>query len=161
MSRQGIADYLVVPPKAGREPRAGHAHRETFPVKMWQRYASPVWMTTSGIDSEGFAVPCDPTADNADKGGIDQQDTLNARSAREHDDERHLCPLQLEVIRRAVRLWSNPGDVVWSPFAGIGSEGVVALDMGRKFIGAELKESYWKQAVANLRASTAQLRLGV
>jgi hypothetical protein len=161
MSRQGIPDYLIVMRKPGDNPKPVTHTEQSFPVETWQRYASPVWMTTGGVDSEGFAVPCDPTADNSDKGGIDQQDTLNARSAREHDDERHLCPLQLEVIRRAVRLWSNPGDVVWSPFAGIGSEGVVALDMGRKFIGAELKESYWKQAVANLRGATAQLKLGV
>src|SRR6202453_5068607 len=66
------------------------------------------------------------------------------------NDERHICPLQLEVIRRAVKLWSNPGDTIWSPFAGIGSEGFVALEMGRKFVGSELKRSYWNQCVRNL-----------
>ena len=73
--------------------------------------------------------------------------------AREDDDARHICPLQLEVIRRALKMWSNPGDVVLSPFAGIGSEGYVALQEGRKFIGAELKASYFKQASANLKSA--------
>jgi len=75
---------------------------------------------------------------------------LQKTSAREEEDERHICPLQLEVIRRALRMWSNRGDTILSPFGGIGSEGYVALQMGRKFIGCELKESYWKQACANL-----------
>lgn len=82
---------------------------------------------------------------------IDPSDTLQRESAREHADERHICPLQLEVIRRALRLWTNPGDEVVSPFAGIGSEGFVSIQEGRKFIGIELKESYFAQAVANLR----------
>ena len=77
-------------------------------------------------------------------------DTLQHRSAREHDDERHICPLQLEVIRRCVRLWTNPGDVVLSPYTGIGSEGYVALQEGRRFVGAELKTSYYQQAARNL-----------
>jgi DNA modification methylase len=85
---------------------------------------------------------------------IDPNDTLQYRSAREHDDERHICPLQLEVIRRGVRLWSNPGDTVLSPFAGIASEGVISVELGRRFVGAELKGSYYKQAVANLRAAS-------
>jgi DNA modification methylase len=81
---------------------------------------------------------------------INPSETMQRESAREHDDERHIAPLQLEVIRRAIKLWSNPGDVVWSPFAGIGSEGYVALEMGRQFLGTELKRSYWQQAKANL-----------
>jgi hypothetical protein len=76
-------------------------------------------------------------------------------SAREHEDERHICPLQLEVIRRGVRLWSNPGDVVLSPFAGIGSEGFVAIQEGRKYVGVELKGSYYGQAVLNLKAASS------
>jgi DNA modification methylase len=84
---------------------------------------------------------------------INPSDTLQYQSAREHDDERHICPLQLEVIRRGVDLWTNPGDVVLSPFAGIGSEGHVSLQMGRKFIGIELKESYYQQAARNLQAA--------
>jgi DNA modification methylase/superfamily II DNA or RNA helicase len=126
MSRQGIPDYLVTmrAPGVNAEPIA-HT-REEFPVSLWQRYASPVWMD------------------------INPSDTLQHRSVREHRDEKHICPLQLGVIRRALLLWSNPGDLVLSPFAGIGSEGVVALEMGRRFVGMELKESYWTQAKANL-----------
>lgn len=129
MSRQGVPDYLVTMRKPGdnTEPIA-HTHEE-FPVELWQRYASPIWMD------------------------INPSDTLQHRSAREHEDERHICPLQLEVIRRAVKLWSNENDLVWSPFAGIGSEGFVALEMGRRFIGSELKRSYWNQAAKNLAAA--------
>ena len=87
---------------------------------------------------------------------INPSDTLQYQSARDHDDERHICPLQLEVIRRGIRLWTKPGHVVASPFAGIGSEGHVAMQMGRKFIGAELKESYYRQAARNLEAATIQ-----
>jgi DNA modification methylase len=81
---------------------------------------------------------------------INPSDTLQYRSAREHDDERHICPLQLEVIRRGIALWTNPDDIVLSPFMGIGSEGYVALELGRKFVGIELKRSYYEQAVKNL-----------
>jgi len=126
MSRQGIPDYLVTMRKPGDNPERVSHTSEDFPVKLWQNYASPVWMD------------------------INASDTLQKESAREHEDERHICLLQLEVIRRAVKLWSNPGDVVYSPFAGIGSEGYVALEMGRKYLGSELKRSYWTQAVANL-----------
>jgi len=153
MSRQGIPDYLLMfrTPGANPEP-VSHTH-ETFPVDLWQRYASPVWATTNGkVDDEGFGVCADPSADGEDQGGIRQTEVLQYRQAREHDDEKHVCPLQLEVIRRAVRLWSNPGDIVWSPFMGIGSEGVVALQMGRRFIGAELKGSYYESAVRSLEA---------
>jgi DNA modification methylase len=84
---------------------------------------------------------------------IDASDTLQKESAREEKDERHICPLQLGVIRRAIELWTNPGDVVLSPFAGIGSEGYVALEEGRKFVGVELKMSYYAQAERNLRSA--------
>lgn len=127
MSRQGIADYLVTMRKHGENPERVTHTSESLPVSVWQRYASPVWMD------------------------IDPSDTLQRKSAREDEDERHICPLQLEVIRRAVELWTNPGDEVFSPFAGIGSEGYVAIQQGRRFFGIELKESYFKQAVANLR----------
>ena len=126
MSRQGVPDYLVTMRKPGENPeRVGHTPEE-FPVQLWQQYASPVWMD------------------------INPSDTLQYRSAREHNDERHICPLQLEVIRRAIKLWTNPGDTIWSPFAGIGSEGYVALEMGRRFIGSELKPSYYRQSCKNL-----------
>jgi hypothetical protein len=126
MSRQGIPDYLVTMRKPGDNPERVTHTDDDFPVSLWQRYASPVWMD------------------------IDPSDTLQFRSAREHDDERHVCPLQLEPIRRALKLWTNPGDRVLSPFAGIGSEGVVALEMERRFVGVELKRSYYEQAKANL-----------
>jgi DNA modification methylase len=90
---------------------------------------------------------------------VDQTRTLNAAVAREDKDERHLCPLQLDVIERAVRLWSNPGDTVASPFMGIGSEGVTALRLDRRFVGAELKPAYFQQAVGYLEAADAQLSL--
>ena len=129
MSRQGVPDYLVTMRKPGDNLEPVSNTNDTFPVRVWQRYASPIWMD------------------------IDPSDTLTYREAREHDDERHICPLQLDVIRRAIKMWSNEGDTVWSPFAGIGSEGYVALEMGRKFIGSELKASYWRQAKRNLDAA--------
>jgi DNA modification methylase len=121
-SRGGMPDYLITFVKPG-ENQAPISHTpDDFPLSQWQEWASPVWMT------------------------IDQSNTLNVRMAKDHADERHLCPLQLDVIERAIIMWSNPGDVVLSPFMGIGSEGVVALKTGRKFIGTELKESYFNQA---------------
>jgi DNA modification methylase len=87
---------------------------------------------------------------------INPSDTLQYQSAREHEDEKHICPLQLEVIRRCLTLWTNPGDVVLSPFAGIGSEGFVSLEMGRRYVGCELKRSYYEQAVRNLQSARRQ-----
>jgi len=126
MSRQGIPDYLVTMRKPGEntEPIAHTA--DEFPVSLWQRYASPVWMD------------------------IDPQDTIEYRSAREDDDERHICPLQLQVIERAIALWTNPNDLVLSPFAGVGSEGVVSLEQGRRFVGIELKQTYFQRAARHL-----------
>lgn len=129
MSRQGIPDYVVVMRTPGENANPISHTPEEFPVDQWQQWASPVWMD------------------------IDPSDTLQYASAREDEDERHICPLQLGVIRRCLGLWSNPGDLVWSPFMGIGSEGYVALQMGRRFVGAELKSSYYQQAVKNLRAA--------
>lgn len=150
MSRQGIADYLVTMRKPGKNPEPITHTAESFPVERWQRYASPVWATQHGVDDEGFVKFCNPTRDNADRSGIDQGDTLQYTSAREDNDEKHICPLQLDVIRRAVRLWTNPNDVVLSPFMGIGSEGYVSLTEGRRFVGTELKASYYQQACRNL-----------
>lgn len=127
MSRQGIPDYLVTMRAPGEMvDRVKHDPKD-YPVDKWQKVASPIWTD------------------------IDPSDTLQYASAREHDDERHICPLQLEVIRRGIDLWTNPGDVVLSPFAGIGSEGYVAIQMGRKYIGVELKRSYYEQASRNLQ----------
>jgi DNA modification methylase len=86
---------------------------------------------------------------------INPSRTLQKDSARDQKDERHICPLQLDVIERAIELWSNPGDIIFSPFAGIGSEGFIALKNERRFIGIELKPSYWKQAVSNVKAAEA------
>lgn len=152
MSRQGIPDYLVTMRKPGENPErvAGlltdyvgddpvmnDNWNPEFPrptdavrnsINIWQRYASPVWVD------------------------INPSDTLQKESAREQADERHICPLQLQVIRRGIDLWTNPGDLVLDPFMGIGSTGYVALQHGRRALGFELKESYFKQAVANLRS---------
>ena len=87
---------------------------------------------------------------------VDQGRVLNKDGARDHQDEKHICPLQLDVIERGIELWSNPGDLVYSPFTGIGSEGYGALSLGRSFVGSELKESYAKQACANLNNINAQ-----
>jgi len=125
MSRQGIADYVVTMRKPGENPERVTKTNESFPVDKWQNYASPVWMD------------------------INQSDTLQKQSAREQADEKHICPLQLEVIERCLELWTNPDDIVLSPFAGIGSEIYKALEMGRRGIGIELKESYYNQAVLN------------
>lgn len=154
MSRQGIPDYVVTLRKPGENTKPVTKEPKSFPVERWQRYASPVWATTGEPDDEGFLRLGDREDESDPTSGINPTNTLNARRAREEQDEAHLCPLQLEVIRRCVRLWSNPDDVVWSPFAGIGSEGYVALEEGRKFVGAELKESYFKQAVQNLKAAS-------
>lgn len=135
MSRQGIPDYLVTFRRPGVNDEPVSHTAEEYPVSLWQRMASPVWHD------------------------IDPSDTLQHRSAREHNDEKHICPLQLEVIRRAMSLWTNPGDTVLSPFAGIGSEGFVSLEMGRRFVGVELKPSYYRQMVANLTNAKKQALL--
>lgn len=128
-SRQGIADHLLVFRKPGDAVKPITHTPEEFPLDDWQDWASPVWY-------------------------VDQTDVLSYREAREEKDERHICPLQLGLIERVLRLWSAPDDLVFSPFGGIGSEGYVSLQMGRRFVGAELKRSYYDQAVANLRKVT-------
>ena len=119
-SRVGAAEYLLVFRKRGDNPKPITHEPKEFPLDLWQKIASPVWMD------------------------IDQGNVLNGKIARAQCDERHICPLQLDVINNALLLWSAPEDVVFSPFGGIGSEGYCSLLKGRKFIGAELKESYWK-----------------
>ncbi len=140
--RAGIPDYLIAMRKPGENPEPVSHDKglsdfagENPPIggvqshEIWRRYASPVWMD------------------------INQSNTLQKASARDEKDERHICPLQLDVIERALTLWSNPGDIVLSPFAGIGSEGYQSVKMGRKFIGIELKASYYKQARLNLKSA--------
>jgi DNA modification methylase len=154
MSRMGIPDYIVVMRKPGEntrpvagefqyyvgdEPPAGFTMHErndgsffckpgegNTSIDVWQKYASPIW------------------------DDIKETDTLNFREGRDSDDERHICPLQLDVIERCLQLWSIPGDVVWTPFMGIGSEVYMSLKLGRKAIGAELKPSYFALAKRNI-----------
>lgn len=131
-SRQGMPEYLLIfrkwPHSEAEELQiAPVTHtKDDFPLELWQRYASPVWFD------------------------IRQTRVLNVEQARENQDEKHICPLQLDVIERAVQLWTNPGDVVFSPFCGIGSEGYESLRLGRKFVGVELKKSYFDVAKRNL-----------
>ena len=141
-SRAGLPDYLLAFRNAGEntipvthpEGLESYAGSDEMPradgIKrshnIWRAYASPVWMD------------------------IRQTNTLNAKTAREADDEKHLCPLQLDVIERALTLWSNPGEVVFTPFMGVGSEVYGAVLNGRKGMGAELKTAYYNQAVRNL-----------
>ena len=132
MSRQGIPDYLITMRKPGDNPERVTHTPDDLPVSEWQKLASPIWMD------------------------INPSDTLQFRSAREHKDERHICPLQLEVITRALRLWSNTGDTVLSPFMGIGSEGYESVRMNRKFVGVELKASYFNQAKKNIATALAE-----
>lgn len=131
-TRPGLADYLLLFRKPGDN---------AVPIKTdvsneeWIEWAQPVWMD------------------------IRETHTLNGRHARENADEKHVCPLQLDFIERCVRLWSNRGETVLSPFAGIGSEGYVAVKNGRRFIGCELKPSYWQTACAYLREVEDEMAL--
>jgi DNA modification methylase len=134
MSRQGIPDYLVVFRKPGENPDPVTKTHDGFPVDKWQQYASPVWMD------------------------INPSRTLQYMSARDPSDERHIAPLQLDVIERAIELWTNPNDLVYTPFLGIGSEVYCAVKMGRRGIGSELKPSYFKVAVDNCRAAFQELK---
>jgi hypothetical protein len=149
MCRSGLPDYLIAMRKHGEnQDMVSHAdgltefHGDNPPNKgnlsheRWRRYASPVWMD------------------------IRQTYTLQASPAREEDDERHICPLQLDVIERALQLWSNKGDVVLSPFMGIGSEGYVAVKQDRRFVGIELKQSYFDVAIANMEMAINEKRQG-
>lgn len=145
MSRQGIPDYVVTFRKLGINPEPVKGRLLEFvgqdkptaigdpqidSINIWSRYASPVW------------------------NDIDPSDTLQYRSARENNDERHISPLQLGVIRRCLQLWTNPGDIVLDPFNGIGSTGFCCLEMDRKYIGFELKKSYYDAAIKNLRSAS-------
>jgi DNA modification methylase len=126
MSRMGLPDYVVTMRKPGDcEERVTHG--DDLPVMMWQKYASPIW------------------------DDINQGRTLNKLPARDENDEKHMCPLQLDVIERCIHLWTNKNDLVFSPFTGIGSEGYTAVKMGRRFIGTELKPQYWDLACQNIQ----------
>lgn len=130
MSRVGIPDYLMVFRKEGEHTSPIHCD---INVDTWQQWASPVWMD------------------------IDYSDTLNKMNARDGKDEKHICPLQLPTIKRAVSLWSNPNDIILTPFMGIGSEVYQSVLLGRKGIGFELKESYFKEAVKNVKLAELEV----
>ena len=131
-SRGGMPDYLLTFIKPGENQNPINHTPENFPLNQWQEWASPVWDT------------------------VNQTNVLNVKAAKSAGDERHLCPLQLDVIERALVMWSNPGDVVLSPFMGIGSEGYCAVKMQRRFLGTELKEQYWRQACEYIAGATLQ-----
>lgn len=144
LMRMALADYLIYFRKPGENPRpirAGISQRYDNPngwitEEEWIEWAAPVWYRQqAGL-----------------KGGIRETDVLNVAQAKETDDERHLCPLQLGVIERAIKLWSAPGDLVLDPFNGIGSVGHQALRFGRRYVGVELKESYWRNSIRNLKS---------
>lgn len=130
MSRVGIPDYLMVFRKEGEHQHPVHCD---IPVDLWQKWASPVWMD------------------------IDYSNTLNRTAARDEKDEKHICPLQLDTIDRAINLWSNKGDVVLTPFMGIGSEVYQSILDERKGIGFELKDSYFREAVKNIQVAEAKM----
>ena len=143
-----MADYLLQFKKPGDNPvpiRALIDHDDPkkrnpdgwLTKEQWIQWAACVWYGAHRIG----------------KGGISESDVLSVRQAKEADDEKHLCPLQLGVIERCIKLWSAPGDLVFSPFAGIGSEGYQAIRFGRRFVGIELKESYWREACKMLKAA--------
>lgn len=130
MTRPALADYLLLFRKPGEN---AVQIKNDVSNEEWIEWARPVWLD------------------------IRETNTLNARVARDSADERHICPLQLDFIERVVRLWSNPGEIVFSPFGGIGSEPYTAVKLGRYGLAIELKPSYWRTAVANLRALELEL----
>lgn len=134
MSRQGLPDYVVTFRKSGENPEPITHTPEQFPVDVWQRYASPVWMD------------------------IRQSNTLQRKSARDEKDEKHICPLQLDIIERCVDLWTAPKEIVLDPFCGIGSVPYQAVLMGRRGIGIELKNTYFEQAAKNMAAAEQETK---
>jgi DNA modification methylase len=142
MSRMGIPDYLVTFRKPGENPERIEHTNETYPVGHWQQVASPAW--------KEYASPV--------WWDINQSDTLNRNGAREEQDEKHICPLQLPVIERGIELWTNQDDIVLDPFDGIGSTGYQAVKMGRRHIGVELKGSYYAMASENLEQAEEEYK---
>ena len=136
MSRMGIPDYVVIMRKPGENPEPVTHTNETYPVSEWQEVASPMWE----LESSPFWWDINPS------------DTLNAKAARDGRDERHICPLQLPVIDRLLKLYTNENDIVFTPFMGIGSEVYEAVKNGRRGLGIELKETYYKCAIDNLES---------
>lgn len=136
MSRMGIPDYIVIMRKPGENKEPVWHTNESYPVTEWQEVASPIW--------EYDHSPC--------WWDINQSDTLNVAMARDGRDERHICPLQLPVIERLLKLYTNPNDIVFTPFMGIASEVYQSVKMGRRGVGIELKESYFKAAMQNMQS---------
>lgn len=143
--RVGMPEYLLVFRKWAKEGeeslvRPVHHRKDVVPLEAWQELASPVWNFRPHQSGRGdFDMP--------------STDVLNVKAAKDDKAEKHLCPMPMNITKRALSLWSNPGDCLFSPFAGIGSEGVSALATGRKFIGTELHPIYYQQAVKNLTTS--------
>ena len=127
MCRQGVADYIITMRKQGENIEPVSHTDDSFPVEIWQNYASPVWLD------------------------INQSKTLQRTSIRDEKDEKHICPLQLDVIERCIKLWTNENDIVLTPFLGIGSEVYSAIKMNRYGVGIELKSTYYNQAVENCK----------
>ena len=144
MSRNGIADYLITFRKNGENNEPISHTNESYPVELWQLVASPIWNSIETEEDKSLLYQEGCWFD------IKQSNTLQKESAREQRDEKHICPLQLDVIERAINLWTNPNDIILTPFLGIGSELYQALKMNRRGIGIELKESYFNQAKLNL-----------
>lgn len=147
----GLPDYILLFRRPVLDGEDGDTVKvkqtpETFSLDQWQQWASPVWPVNWSEIPDTWRDPVWMD--------IDQQETLNGergrREARDEEDEKHICPLQLPTIRRLVKMYSNPGEVVLSPFLGIGSEGYVSLQERRRFVGVELKGSYFRTAAANL-----------
>lgn len=167
LMRMALADYLIYfrkpgqntkPIQAGISDKYGTRDKGWITEEEWIEWAAPVWYRR--IDRDGRRGVSNYPGKFQATDGIMETDVLNVSAAREAEDERHLCPLQLGVIERAVKLWSAPGDVVFSPFAGVGSEGYMSVKLQRKFIGIELKPSYFNQAAFNIEsAETSQTDL--
>lgn len=169
MSSVGLPDYILLMRKPGKNEDPVKHDGDALAQKddagkprHWQQVASPVWAmpsnpgmvwaSSNGVYVDGFVDYESPRTGNPDKRGIDQTDTLNFRAARENEDERHICPLQVGVVDRLIDLYTNPGNVVLTPFMGIGTEPARAVAKGRKGVGFELKGSYFRQAVAHVKA---------
>lgn len=168
--RVGMPEYLLVFRKwpkdeAEKEMQSPVLHpQESTPLPIWQELASPVWPAGANVWNYDGPIEIERSKEGAialssggRSGGGDMDlkatDVLNVKQAADPDAERHLCPMPLNITKRALALWSNKGDVVWSPFAGIGSEGVVSVEMGRKFIGSELNPHYYEYALKNIASA--------
>jgi len=183
-SRVGLPEYLLLFrkwPESKDDPNivpVTHTY-DSFPLLRWQEWASPIWKSTATEFDEAqieklleWHAPPDwkPGASEEEQlkqlltwhgpiwPDINQTNVLNVRQARDDRDEKHICPLQLDVCERAIKLWSNPGEVVYSPFGGIGSEPYTAVLHGRKGLACELKEKYWEHAVKNLGIAEQEAR---